>query len=173
MPDRSAPARNPPASGRPLIILLAFALGVLSTYVAASLLQTAFVLAGLIGAGASIPFIAGLKTAAQDLYGLTFNALFIPYPLLLLAGFLVALPTAALLRRATGWPRQWLYPLAGAIMMASLLVLAKIVFYGITLYAGTRGAGGFLGQMVAGAIGGWVFATVLDRYEAKSQGRAP
>src|SRR5690606_20849317 len=90
------------------------------------------------------------------------NALFVSYPLLIAAGLAVAFPVAALLRRWTGAGRRLLYPLAGAAMMGAMLALSRVVFYGITLYAGSRGAWGPAGQMLAGALGGLACALSLE-----------
>lgn len=157
-PFRSAPGRL----GRVPRALVAFAFAVLATYLLASVLQTAFVLAGLAEAGARFSPSVVLVTVLHDLHGLAFNALFVSYPLLIAAGLAIAFPVAALVRRWTGARRRLLYPLAGAAMMGAMLVLSRLVFYGITLYAGSRGAAGLAGQMLAGALGGLVFALVLD-----------
>lgn len=140
--------------------LLAWAACVLTTYMLASLFQTSFVLAGLHSAGAELPLAIILRTALYDLYGLAFNALFVSYLLLIAIGFVIALPVAAWLKKWTHARSLVIYPLAGAVLMGSMLSLAKMVFYGITLYAGTRGPAGLACQMLAGAAGGVVFALV-------------
>ena len=140
--------------------LLAWAACVLATYVLASLFQTGFVLAGLHSAGAQLPVAIILRTALYDLYGLAFNALFVSYLLLIAVGFVIALPVAALLKKWTRARALVIYPLAGAVLMGTMLLLAKIVFYGLTLYAGTRGPAGLVCQMLAGAAGGTVFALI-------------
>lgn len=158
-----SPPPNAPGRSRWVArVLLAFAAAVLATYLLASVLQTAFVLLGLRDAGARFSPGVVLTTVLHDLHGLAFNALFVSYPLLIAAGLAVAFPVAALLRRWTGAGRRLLYPLAGAAMMGAMLALSRVVFYGITLYAGSRGAWGLAGQMLAGALGGLAFALVLE-----------
>lgn len=141
--------------------VFAWAACVLVTYILASLFQTGFVLAGLHSAGAKLPITIIVHTALYDLYGLAFNALFVSYLLVIAVGFVIALPIAALLKKWTRSPSMVIYPLAGAVSMAGILILAKIVFYGLTLYAGTRGPAGFAFQVLAGAVGGVVFACII------------
>ena len=140
----------------------AFILCVLVTYTVASLSQSLLVLTELYRAGADIPLLIVLKTIALDFYGLAFQALFVAYPVVIVAGFVLALPLAALLLRYSSMPPRLLYPAAGAVMMAVVLYAAQLGFYGLSLYAGTRGVLGVAGQMLAGGLGGWVFAVVLE-----------
>src|SRR5690606_41532844 len=95
-------------------------------------------------------------------HGVAAEAPSVAAPLLDAAGLAVASPVAALPRRWTGAGRRLRCPLAGAAMMGAMLALSRVVFYGITLYAGSRGAWGLAGQMLAGALGGLAFALVLE-----------
>ncbi|KJS07223.1 MAG: hypothetical protein VR73_09265 [Gammaproteobacteria bacterium BRH_c0] len=154
-------ALNPSSRTAPVIrALLAWAACVLTTYVLASLMQTGFVLTALHSAGAQLPPGIILRTVLHDLYGLAFNALFVSYLLLIVIGFVIALPVAALLKKWTHARALVIYPLAGAVLMGSMLGLAKMAFYGLSLYAGTRGPAGLACQMLAGAAGGLVFALI-------------
>lgn len=142
-------------------LILAFISAVAATYVVASLFQTGFVLAGLHSIGARLSMMDVLRTALHDLYGLAFQGMFISYLLLIALGFAVALPVAAAIRHWTPLKGPIIYPLAGAVMMAAMLIIAREVFFGLTLYAGTRGAGGLACQMLAGALGGLVFGLLV------------
>lgn len=141
--------------------VLAFVPAVATTYVVASLFQTAFVLAGLYSIGARFSPMDVLRTALHDLYGLAFHGMFVSYLLLIALGFAVALPVAGAVRHWTPLKGTIIYPLAGAAMMGAMLIIAKTVFFGISLYAGTRGTGGLAGQMLAGALGGFVFGQLV------------
>lgn len=145
-----------------LRVLLAWLACSLATYVLASLFQSGFVLAGLHSAGAELPLGIIVRTLLHDLYGLAFNAMFASYLLLIAIGFAIALPIAALMKKWTAARSLIIYPLAGAALMGTMLVLAKMAFYGITLYAGTRGFAGLACQMLAGAMGGIVFALLMQ-----------
>lgn len=144
------------------VVVSAFILCALVTYIVASIFQSLLVLSELTRAGASIPLLTALKTIVLDLYGLAFQAMFISYLLVIVAGFVLALPVAAILVRFSNLPQGLLYTLAGAVMMGVVLYTAQRAFYGLSLYAGTRGMVGVMGQMIAGGLGGWVFSKVME-----------
>lgn len=160
MPHPSpSPSRMRQARG----LLFAFALAALATYMVAAVSQTGFVLAGLHAAGADFTPAVVVATIFRDLYGLAFKGLFVSYLLLVAVGLAIALSVAALVKRWTAARGMIIYPLAAAVMMGAMLSLIKAVFFGITLYAGTRGAAGLAGQMLAGACGGALFALCMER----------
>jgi hypothetical protein len=129
------------------------------TYVAASLSQSLLVLTALARAGADISIGEWLWTLVHDLYGFTFSGI-VPQGLTDMAGFIIALPVAALIHKWLGISRWILYPLAGATAMGTILYIVKLNFYGVPLYPGTRGVVGFGLQLTAGAVGGMVFAAL-------------
>ncbi len=154
----------PPASRRRLPfarLTWAFVATVVVTHVLSSLAQTGFVLLALADAGASFTPRVVLATALHDMHGLAFRGI-APFPLILAFGYLLALPVAALMVKLAGGGRRWLYPLAGATMMGCLLGLTQLVFFGITLYAGTRGAPALTAQILTGAVGGYLFTRMLE-----------
>lgn len=157
------PPPSPNRMRRARALLFAFALAALVTYIVAAVLQTSFVLAGLHTAGADFTPAVVVTTIFRDLYGLAFKGLFVSYLLLVAVGLAIALSVAALVRKWTAARGMIIYPLAAAVMMAVMLSLIKAVFFGITLYAGSRGAAGLAGQMFAGACGGVVFALCRRR----------
>ena len=73
----------------------------------------------------------------------------------LLAGFLIA----TILKRFLPNLARVAYPIAGAAAIAVTLGAMYMVFQTIPI-SGARSTTGFLGQVLAGAIGGWVFARI-------------
>lgn len=73
----------------------------------------------------------------------------------LLAGFLIA----TILKRFLPNLARVAYPIAGAAAIAVTLGAMYMVFQTIPI-SGARSTMGFLSQMFAGAVGGWVFARI-------------
>ena len=138
-------------------ITISYLAAVFVTYVAASIFQSLCVLVALQRAGAKMAMEDWLYTLWHDLYGFTFLG-YAPYGPAIMAGFIIAMPTAAIMHRFLRLPRGILYPLAGAVAIASILYIVKLNFYGVTIFPGTRGWYGFGLQLLAGAFGGAVFA---------------
>ena len=145
-----------------LITAVSFIAAVVLTYTASSIVQTLFTLSALVSAGASISADLWLRTIGQDFYGHTFSG-FIPLGGLVCIGFLLALPTAAVIAKYTGWPRYGLYPLAGAAAMATLHYGASHMIYDLNLMVGTRSVWGLSCFVLSGALGGAVFIHCLSR----------
>ena len=143
-------------------LTIAYLLAVVVAYVAASIFQSLSVLAALQKAGADLSIGNWLQTVFHDLYGFTFSGM-VPQSLTIMAGFVIAMPTAALIHKVLRLPRWILYPLAGATAMATILYVVKLNFYGSPLYPGTRGWSGFGLQLLAGALGGALFAALSKR----------
>ncbi|CAO1654191.1 hypothetical protein [Parasphingorhabdus sp. NYA22] len=76
----------------------------------------------------------------------------------LLAGFLIA----TILKRFLPNLARVAYPIAGAAAIAVTLGAMYMVFQTIPI-SGARSTMGFLGQVFAGALGGWVFARIAVR----------
>jgi hypothetical protein len=149
--------------------LLAYLAAAAAGYVVAIVFATSANLINLAGIGASIGIGDALRTYLFDLWGMTprFTEL-ARYGNVLLIGFAIAFPVAALVRLAAlraGSAGQriapFLFPLAGAVALGTGL---SIMFqqYEVTAVAGARGYG-FWAQCVAGAIAGFVFQRVLLR----------
>lgn len=137
--------------------IISYLAAVIATYVAASIFQSLCVLVALQQAGAKMSIQDWLHTLWHDLYGFTFLG-YAPYGPAIMAGFIIAMPTAAIMHRFFRVPRGILYPLAGAVAIATILYIVKLNFYGVTIFPGTRGWYGFGLQLLAGAFGGSVFA---------------
>jgi len=139
--------------------IISYLVAVIVSYVAASIFQSLCVLVTLQKAGEEIPLAAWLRTLGHDLYGFTFLG-YAPLGPAIMGGFIIAMPTAAIIHKFLGLPRGILYPLAGATAMATILYIVKLNFYGATIFPGTRGLSGFGLQLLAGALGGAVFASL-------------
>lgn len=135
----------------------AYAASVVVTYLLASVFQSAFVLIALERAGAEISIAMWLRTLGHDLYGFIVEPVFFSYPLAILLGLLIAFASAALVRRLLRWPGLLVFPLSGAVALATILLIVQSRFSGATLFAGARGVIGFSLQLIAGATGGVVF----------------
>jgi hypothetical protein len=132
------------------------------TFVLASAFHTQAVLAGLISVGADIPLSLRLQTVLDDLLGLLPT-----YGIIVFIGMLIAMSVANYLSKALTkrWQVKstlWLFALAGATAIFSILAAMHPIL-DVTIIAGARGMAGLLTQSIAGAIGGCVFA-VLRRY---------
>ena len=137
--------------------IIGYLAAVILAYVAASIFQSLCVLVVLERAGAEIPAGDWLRTLVHDLYGFTFLG-YAPLGPAIMAGFIIAMPAAAIIHKLLGLPRAILYPLAGATAIATIMYIVKINFYGVTIFPGTRGWYGYGLQLIAGALGGIVFA---------------
>jgi hypothetical protein len=149
--------------------LLAYLAAAFVGYVVAIVFATSANLINLAGIGARIGFGDALRTYLFDLWGMTprFTEL-ARYGNVLLIGFAIAFPVAALLQalvwRAGGALERvapLLYPLAGAVALGTGLTI-MFQQYEVTAVAGARGLG-FWAQCAAGAIAGFVFGRVLRR----------
>lgn len=140
--------------------IAAFVLAVVVASVLASALSTQFVLQGLIDLGIEISARDRLYATGHDILGMApiFGGI-------VAIGFLIALPTAALVIRFLPGVRTLGYVLAGGLALAvALLSLEGLL--GMMPVAGARTFGGLLAQGIAGAVGGYVFARYVRRPQA-------
>jgi len=84
------------------------------------------------------------------------------YLAIILVAFAIAFLIAALLKRFLPKLSGIAYPIAGAAGIGVALGLMYIMFQTVPI-SGARSAFGFLSQMLAGAVGGWVFGKILTR----------
>lgn len=135
-------------------VVLAFVLAVVVTTVLGAVAHTQFVLGRLADLGVAVPFSERLSMTLHDIAGMgpMFGAI-------IGLGFLVAMAAGALVFWFAGVQRMLVYAVAGAVAVAAALTLMGVV-YDITPIAGARSTAGFIAQMVAGALGGLVFARV-------------
>jgi MFS family permease len=137
---------------RILWVVLAFVLAVVVTTVVGTIAHTQFVLGRLTDLGIAVPFSERLSMTLHDVVGMgpMFGAI-------IGLGFLVAMAAGALVFWFAGVQRFLIYAVAGAVAVAVALTAMGMV-YDITPIAGARSTAGFVAQMIAGALGGLVFA---------------
>lgn len=128
----------------------------IGTYVIAVILNSQFVIAGH-----SVPVSLGdrLNMTAFDVSNM--GLYFVIILVALLIGFLIA----AVLKRVLPRLAALAYPIAGAAAIGATLGLMYLQFQTVPI-SGARSALGFASQVLAGGIGGWIFAKVLARWNA-------
>jgi len=133
---------------------------VLTTVIVGVFLQTQNVLARLGNIGADIGFAERISMTLYDLRYL--GSLYVIFvSMALAAAFLVG----GLVFRFTKFGRPLIYTVAGATALLVMLFGMKQAFFDIHMIAGARDALGIAMQMLAGAVGGFVFARVSRRKE--------
>ena len=137
---------------------LHFLLAVLLASVIGTVLQTQFNLANLQALGAPMPFAVRAQTTCLDL--LSFSPTF---GVLVLFGFIFALPAASGLARC--WPiARWvLFALAGALAVWTAMAVANALLPMPTLIAANRSVAGTLWLMASGSLGALLFAALQRR----------
>lgn len=150
--------RRMPSLSRVFLYLL---FAVLLSSALGSVVQTQFNLANLQALGAPMTLAVRLHTTALDLLG--FSPLF---AVLVLLGFIVALPTAHALART--WPvGRWLvFAVAGAAAVWAAMSLANSLAPMPTLIGANRSLAGTLGLMACGSVGALLFAHLMRRVPA-------
>ncbi len=122
--------------------------GALATYVLAVIANAQFVMSAH---GVPVSFSDRLNMTAFDVSNMGLYLVIILVALLL--GFLIA----ALVKRFVPSLSAVAYPIAGAAAIGATLGLMYMQFQTVPI-SGARSAMGFLSQVIAGGIGGWVFA---------------
>ena len=139
---------------RILNLLLAFVVAVIVTTILGAVFHTQFVIGRLTDMGIAVPFSDRLSTTLHDIAGMA------PlFGLVIAGGFLVAFLAGALVFRLAGVQRNLVYAVAGAVALGVALSVMAMVFNS-TPIAGARSWAGFVAQMAAGALGGYVFAII-------------
>jgi len=136
-----------------LRFLAAFSAGGISAYILGTALNTQFVLAGH---NVPVSFGDRLNMTMFDISNMLL------YLAMILVGFLIAFGIAALLKRQLPKLSAAAYPIAGAAALGVILGAMYLTFQTVPI-SGARSTFGFLSQMLAGGVGGWVFARILDR----------
>ena len=149
--------------GRPQRVLRFFGawlIGASVAYAVGSISQSVFVMQELSAAGADLSVNIRAKVIVHDLKNLAFGGKYIWYGGNLLVAFLIALPCAILASRFLKIHLGLIAAVAGAV---AIITMIEIVNFNApdTIFAGTRGWGGMLAQVIAGAIGGAAFAAVF------------
>jgi len=134
--------------GRWIAALIVASLG---TYMLAVIANAQFV----IGAhNVPVTFTDRLNMTAFDISNMWL------YLAVIAAAFLLGFAIAALVKRFLPGLSSVAYPIAGAAALGMVLGLMYLQFQTVPI-SGARSAPGFVGQVIAGGIGGWIFAKVL------------
>lgn len=134
-----------------LVLLQHFIVSVLVTILAACIFQTQMVLASLSDLDIDVMLSDRVYMTWQDLLGLLPS-----YGIIICIGLALGFGIAKLLRHYTSLQSFGLYALAGATVMAVILLAMQPVL-GVTLLAGARSVMGILLQILAGLLGGICF----------------
>lgn len=136
--------------------IAALPLAALATYLVAVVLNSQFVMAAH---NVSISLGDRLNMTAFDVSNMWLYLIIIAIALLL--GFSIA----ALVKKFLPGLSRYAYPVAGAAAIGATLGLMYLQFQTVPI-SGARSALGFASQVLAGAIGGWVFARLLGGAQA-------
>lgn len=149
------------ANGGKLRILLrlvvAWLVGAGVAYVAGSVAQSIFVIRELTSIGAEMGAGVWMKVILHDLGHLGFGGKYIWYGANLCVGFLIAFPCALIVARFLKLPLGLVATVAGAVAILTMIMIVNANSPS-TIFAGTRGWDGMLAQLIAGALGGAIFA---------------
>lgn len=143
--------------------LLQFLLAVLLATAVGSIIQTQYNLAAIQAIGAPIPLGVRLRTTGLDLLGFSPT-----FGLLVLLGFLFAMPVAAWSSRVLPTLRWPVFALAGAVAVLLALMLANALAPMPTLIAANRTVSGTLGLMASGSAGALLFAALSHPLRSES-----
>lgn len=134
-----------------LELIYALVIGSLIAYVLASIINTQFVLA---------PYDVPISFA--DRFNMTMFDIsnMVLYLAVIAVAFIIGFSIAAVLKRFIPKLASIAYPIAGAAAIGVTLGLMYIFFQTIPI-SGARSIAGYLGQVFAGAIGGFVFGKIL------------
>ena len=139
-------------------IVFGFTAAALAAYIAGSILNTQFVI------GAHTLGGEPLSTGLGDRLNMTFADITgtLLYLIIIAIGFAIAFIIASLLKRLLPALAGVAYPIAGAAAIGVALGLMYMNFQTVPI-SGARGTFGFLAQMLAGGLGGWVFGRLTTR----------
>lgn len=138
--------------------IAALLVAALGTYAVAVVSNSQFVIAGH---DVPVSFGDRINMTAFDVTNMWLYLVIILVALLL--GFLVA----SLLRKMLPNLSGIAFPLAGALAIGATLGLMYLQFQTVPI-SGARSTAGFLSQMIAGGVGGWIFAKILGRPQPKT-----
>ena len=134
-------------------LFLAWILATLTTIAIGVFFQTQNVISKLGDIGADVSLGERLSMTGYDIQHL--GSL---YGIFILAAFLIAFLMGGLVFHFAKFGRPIVYAVAGAVAILVMLFAMKANFFDIHIIAGARDMVGIGLQMLAGAIGGFVFA---------------
>ncbi|MEO9635843.1 MAG: hypothetical protein ABJF89_11600 [Parasphingorhabdus sp.] len=122
----------------------------ITTYIVGTALNSQFVIA-----------MHDISVSIGDRFNMTMFDIsnMVPYLVIIAVALLLGFVIATILKRFLPNLARVAYPIAGAAAIAVTLGAMYIVFQTVPI-SGARSTMGFLSQVFAGAIGGWVFAKV-------------
>jgi len=115
--------------------------------------QTQNIISRLGKLGADVSFGERLSMTAYDISHL--GSL---YGIFIAIALAIAFLASGLVHRYAKFGRPLIYSVAGGVAILIMLFAMKRVFFDIHIIAGARDGFGIILQMLAGVIGGWVFA---------------
>ena len=148
-------------------LVFVFILAVVATTILACVIGTQFVLAGLSEVGIAIPLATRIANTWYDVVNLGFipsPAFGFSYGLMITIGLLIAFIAAAAVAHFLPRYRVIIFTVAGAVAVFTQLWLSFQSFE-VMLFAFARTPTGLAAQAIAGAVGGWLFATYTARGE--------
>ena len=149
-------------------IILVFISTVIATTILACVIGTQFVLAGLSDVGIAIPLAVRIANTWYDIINLGFipsPAFGFSYGLMITIGLFIAFIAAAAVAHFLPRYRVIIFTVAGAVAIITQLWVSFQSFE-VMLFAFARTPLGLGAQAIAGAVGGWMFAT----YTAQGEG---
>ena len=142
-----------PKNGPRLALLWYYLLAVLISYILATVFSTQSVIFNLSELDVPVSLGQRLSMTMHDLTGMA--GILLP---VIAAGLGIAFPIAGFLGRRSPQRRTALYILAGALALLTIHFSMKAAF-GVIFIAGARTALGLASQALAGALGGYAFAS--------------
>ncbi len=137
---------------------IATLIAVAVTSISASIFSSQIIIANLANLGLNTPFAKRLSMTAYDLYH--FAGL---YSLFILLAFMIAFQVAGFISKKLDISRAFIFVGAGFIAIFVMLFLMQRVFFGVPIVGGAREGFGHILQLVAGGLGGWVFARLTRK----------
>lgn len=152
----------PAAMDGVLRFIMAWLIATGVAYTVGSVSQSVFVMRELISVGAEMDLAMQIHVIWYDFTHLGWGGKYIWYGGNLAVGFLIAFPCALVAARFTKLPIELVATVAGAV---AIFTMITIVHYNSpsTIFYGTRGWNGMAAQLVAGALGGAIFAIGFRR----------
>ncbi len=142
-------------------LLPSFLVSWLLTFTLASLFHSQYVVNQLVNVGVVVSFNDRLKLTLDDWLGLLPT-----YGAIIAIALSIAFLVTSLLHRKYNKYGTWLFVIAGIVAFAAVLVAIESIM-NINIIAGARGWG-FYAQLLAGAIGGYVFAILRKASSTKN-----
>ena len=144
--------------------VMAWVLAIITTVVLGVALQTQNVLARLGDIGADVSLSERLSMTAYDIFRL--GSL---YVIFVTPALLIAILICDIIAKRIKFARPLLYAIGGAAAILVMLFAMKMKFFDIHLLNGAKDALGISLQMLAGAIGGLIFAMFYRPAQAEAK----